>query len=159
MNEYKIKKEDEGIRLDKIISELEKDIYGNKISDGQFKVNDKYEMTSVFKNEIKQYHFEDIDILLFGEEEVKTARDNLKDSLDSLKTTVSNYGTTEIIYDSFNKSNNYIKVIVDIVKDYLDALYENLIKAEAKWLELKMARINKVYAFLIKEINLIYSRY
>ena len=39
-----------------------------------------------------------------SEEEVKTARDNLKDSLDLLKTTVSNYGTIETIKDSFTIS-------------------------------------------------------
>ena len=58
-----------------------------------------------------------------SEEEVKSARDNLKDSLESLKTTVSNYGTVETIHDSFNKSNDYIKVIIEIIKDYLLAFH------------------------------------
>ena len=44
-------------------------------------------------------------------------------------------------------------------EEYLNSLYDNLMKAEAKWLELKMARINKVYAHLIADIDALGSEY
>ena len=72
------------------LPELEKDIFGNKIIDGQYKVNEKGEMTSVYKNEIKQYHFEDIDVLLFGEDEVKTVDFHIVFDVDDVLTTELN---------------------------------------------------------------------
>ena len=44
-------------------------------------------------------------------------------------------------------------------KDYLDNLYNNLIKAEEEWNKLNAARINKVYEFLIKDIENLGSTY
>ena len=44
-------------------------------------------------------------------------------------------------------------------REYLDELYNNLVQAEAKWNELKYARINKVYDYLIKEIEELGSEY
>ena len=43
--------------------------------------------------------------------------------------------------------------------EYLDALYANLVQAETNWLELKLARINKIYAHLIEAINKLGSKY
>ena len=44
-------------------------------------------------------------------------------------------------------------------EEELNKLYSNLVKAEEKWLELKMARINKVYAHLIEDIKNLGSEY
>ena len=43
--------------------------------------------------------------------------------------------------------------------EYLNNLYENLVKAEAAWKELNDARINKVYKHLIADINALGSSY
>ena len=44
-------------------------------------------------------------------------------------------------------------------QDYLDNLYNNLVNAEEKWLELKLTRINKIYGYLIEDIKNLGAHY
>ena len=44
-------------------------------------------------------------------------------------------------------------------KEYLDSLYNNLIEAETKWNSLQIERINKVYKYLIQDIQKLGSNY
>ncbi|MBO5711948.1 MAG: hypothetical protein J6R47_03830, partial [Acholeplasmatales bacterium] len=44
-------------------------------------------------------------------------------------------------------------------QEYLDGLYENLLEAEEAWLELKMARVNKAYKYLIEDIKQLGATY
>ncbi len=44
-------------------------------------------------------------------------------------------------------------------QSYLDQLYNNLVQAEEAWLELKMTRVNSIYAHLIDEINKLGNNY
>ena len=59
-----------------------------------------------------------------SEDEVKSARDKLKTSLDELKDTVLNYGDNDTILNSIKDVENYSKVIISIIKDYLNAFHE-----------------------------------
>ena len=61
-----------------------------KFVSAQFKVNDKGEMTSTMKNEIVQFHYEDIDVLLFGEEQPKSVDFHIVFDVDDILTTELN---------------------------------------------------------------------
>ena len=59
-----------------------------------------------------------------SEEEVKKAKDTLKASLDELQDAVYSYGNTNTLLESFTKTSEYVTIIVDIVKDYLDKFHK-----------------------------------
>ena len=135
------------------LPELEKDINGNKITDGQFKVNDKYEMTSVYKNEIKQYHFEDIDVQLIGEESktvdlhiVFDVDDKLTSDLNKIREDYKN-----LYPEDSDKKMNYSSYIYYV--DHLngkETTLEQLHNVEEKELEEQMKNINNYDLFGIK---------
>lgn len=135
------------------LPELEKDVNGNKILDGQFKVNDKYEMTSVYKNEIKQYHFEDIDVQLI-DEEVKSVDLHIVFDVDDKLTTDLNkirddYKT--MYPDDSEAKMNYVSYIyyVDNLNNKETTL-EQLHNIEEKELEKQMQSISNYDLFGIK---------
>ena len=59
-----------------------------------------------------------------SEEEVKLAKEKLKNSLDELKDTILTYGNKTNILDSLNQVKNYSSVIISIIKDYLNAFHK-----------------------------------
>ena len=58
-----------------------------------------------------------------SDDDTKKVRANLKTSIDELKETVNEYGTRETILESITTIKEYSKVIVDIIKDYLNAFH------------------------------------
>ena len=59
-----------------------------------------------------------------SEDDTKSARDKLKESLDELKNTIYTYGNKESILESLKNIEEYSEIIISIVKDYLDALHK-----------------------------------
>ena len=141
------------------LPELEKDIFGNKIIDGQYKVNEKGEMTSVYKNEIKQYHFEDIDILLFGEEEIKTVDFHIVFDVDDVLTTELNKIREEYktLYpdDSENKMSYssyiyYISKPEEVTNEWKQNKLKELHETEEAELQKQMENISNYDLFGIE---------
>ena len=54
-----------------------------------------------------------------SDDDTKKARANLKESLDTLKETVNEYGSKETIIESISTTKIYTNIIVEIIKDYL----------------------------------------
>lgn len=77
-----------------------------------------------------------------------------------IPTTVS-LSDESIIKDARTAYNLLNQNLTDYGYDqaYLDELYNNLVKAEKEWLELKMNRINSAYAHIISAINNLGSKY
>ena len=59
-----------------------------------------------------------------SEDDTKSARDKLKESLDELKNTIYTYGNKESILESLKNIEEYSEIIISIVKDYLEALHK-----------------------------------
>lgn len=58
-----------------------------------------------------------------SEDEVKEAKSNLKDTIDSLKDIILNYGSKENIIASLSAIKTNVEVIVSIITDYLNELH------------------------------------
>ena len=135
------------------LPELEKDINGNKISEGQFKVNDDYEMTSIYKNEIKQYHFEDVDVQLLDEESktvdlhiVFDVDDKLTNDLNKIREDYK-----KMYPDDSDKKMNYVSYIYYVDKlNNKETTIEQLHNIEEKELEKQMQTISNYDLFGIK---------
>jgi len=57
------------------------------------------------------------------DDEVKIIKEHYKESLDELKSIVTKYKTEDIIKDNIKKSYEYIKPVLNLVKEYLDELH------------------------------------
>ena len=58
-----------------------------------------------------------------SDDDTKKVRANLKTSIDELKETINEYGTKETILESIITIKEYSKIIVDIIKDYLNEFH------------------------------------
>ena len=59
-----------------------------------------------------------------SEEDVKKSRDLLKSSLDELKTITTDFGNVEDLKTAFTKTSDQVKIIIEIVKEYLDKFHK-----------------------------------
>lgn len=135
------------------LPELDKDVNGNKITDGNYVVNDKYEMTSTYKNEIKQYHFEDVDVQLI-DEEVKTVDLHIIFDVDDKLTKDLNQIRDDYkskYPDDSDKKINYVSYIYYVDKlNGKETTLEQLHEIEEKELEKEMQTISNYDLFGIQ---------
>ena len=59
-----------------------------------------------------------------SEDEVKKYKEDLKNSIDILKDIVNTYGDEGKIREGINRSNKYVRVIIKIIKRYLELLHD-----------------------------------
>lgn len=59
-----------------------------------------------------------------SEEDVKKAKEKLKEAIDALKEIVTTYGSKEEILSSLDQGKAYSEIIVAIIKDYLDSFHK-----------------------------------
>jgi len=59
-----------------------------------------------------------------SEEETKQAKEQLKNAIDELKDIVLTYKNKETILHSINQVHDYVSVVIQIIKDYLNELHQ-----------------------------------
>lgn len=59
-----------------------------------------------------------------SEEDVKSAKEKLKSSIDELKDTIYTYGNVDKIMESLSNIKNYVTIIISIIKDYLTSFHK-----------------------------------